>query len=519
MEDSKPAFIEALQAAHPECIETHISWVFLAEDEVLKVKKPVRFPFLDFSTGQLRRSACNAEVKLNRRLCHDVYLGVVGLDSRGGLCGEGSPDAIDHAVWMRRLPDAERFDVMLTRGELTKIHVEHLAERIARFHAGAERDYDEAGPGSVGTLREHAQQNLDALSSVIEATLEREEAARLATAHMKGLGELAPVLEQRLRAGHVRDGHGDLRLDHVYIDAGDTIRVLDCVEFDRAFRVADVCADVAFFAMSLHDAGHPELAEGFLARYARDAADHVLYSLVDFYMTYWALVRAKVTFARSQQTDGAERADHLQTSQRFVRLAYKLTCARTERPMVLAVGGIIGSGKSRLAENLAEQMCAPLLQSDRLRKQLASVPLHDPLPRAEYSEQASERLYEQLSSRAAAILGSGRPVVIDASFRSRKQRQALRELAETLGAAFMFVECKAPRAVLEARLRRREKKRGISDARIELLDSFMASYEPIADDERAWSVQVDTSGEKEATFASVAPSVLALCPSLAPHAP
>jgi aminoglycoside phosphotransferase family enzyme/predicted kinase len=513
MDDAKPAFIAALRTAYSDCIETHISWVFLGNDQVLKIKKPVRFPFLDFSSEALRRRACEAEVALNRRLSPDVYLGVIALNMQGKVCRDEA-EAVDHAVLMRRLPDEQRFDVMLSHGQLMNAHVERLAERIARFHADAEQDRAEDGPGCIVTLRAHVRENLDALAGQLASALGKDEASRLVQIHLQTLDDLAPLLTDRLRQGYVRDGHGDLRLDHVYIDESDTIRVLDCVEFDRAFRVADVCADVAFFAMSLQDAGHPELAERFLARYTRDAGDHTLYRLVDFYMAYWALVRAKVTLARSLQTTGAEREEQAQTSQRFIRLAHKLSCLRVSRPLMLAIGGVIGSGKSRLAENLAEEVCAPLLQSDRLRKQLAGVDVHTRLDAAAYSDTATARLYAELSERAAAILASGRPVVVDASFRARETRRSFRRLAESSGAAFLFVECKAPRAVLEARLKKRETKRGISDARLDLLDDFIARYEPIAEDERACAMQVDTTGEKQATFASVAPSVLALCPSL-----
>ncbi len=512
-----PPFILALKRLYPECIETHISWVFLRPDDVVKVKKPVRFSFLDFSTQALRRAACEAEIALNRRLAPDVYLGVVPItmSDAGEVAVAGEGRVIEHAVHMRRLPDRERVEAMLSRGALTHEHVEHIAERIAGFHAAAEVDTDPDGPGAFATLNAHARDNLEALRDVFDEALGPDAGKALIAAHLGALHALEPVLARRREAGFVRDGHGDLRLDHVYIDAGGQIRVLDCVEFDRAFRVADVCADVAFFAMSLMHASHVELAERFLARYARDAADHELYALVDFYIAYWALVRAKVTHARAQQTEGEEASALAQQVAALLKLAHEVSCRRTQRPAVLAVGGIIASGKSRLAARVADELCAPVLQSDRIRKQQRGRAPDEKLPAEAYADDATERLYQDLLARAEVVIASGRPVVVDASFRKKRHRDALSRLAHGHAAPFLFVACEAPRDVLEARLRRREQKRGVSDARIDLLDAFAASYEPIAEDERPHAVRVDTSGEKEETFQRVAPKVLSVCPPLA----
>lgn len=502
-----PPFVRVLAERFSELAETHISWVFLGSDEVLKLKKPVKFAFLDFSTLELRRSACEAELSLNRRLSPDVYLGVepITLDADGApvVGGEGTP--IEYAVRMRRLPDAQRADVMFSAGKLEPEQLELLAEHVARFHASAAIDRDERGPGSLEVLSCHVEENLSALAEAGARVLGAARFEALCARQRADLVEHAALFRKRLAAGLVRDGHGDLRLDHVYF-APDGIRILDCVEFDRAFRVADVCADVAFFAMNLYERGQAAWAERFVARYARDSADHELYALLDFYLTYWALVRAKVSEARAEQMEGEAQSAQRKVAGDLLELAHRFACEPRGKARLVAVGGVIGSGKSRLAERVGLELSAPVLQSDRLRKQLQGVAPEERLTNKEaYSAVASERLYDELLSRARAVLRSGRPVIVDASFRAAELRARFAALAAELDLPFAFFECHAPRNVLEARLRGRESKKTISDARIDLLDTFLARYEPLTEQEaEAYAHRVDTSGRKEDTWFAVA---------------
>ncbi len=501
-----PPFVIALSARMPELRETHISWVFLGPTEVVKIKKPVRFAFLDFSTLALRRAACEAEVALNRRLSPDVYIDVakVALDDAGAPIIGGAGEPLDFAVRMRRLPDAERADVMFEAGRLNVGQVELLAEHIARFHQTTEIDRDPAGPGALMTLTTHVEENLAALASFGTEALGQQRWAELCARQRGSLAALSPLLIQRLADGRVRDGHGDLRLDHVYFGPDGAIRVLDCVEFDRAFRVADVCADVAFFAMNLYERGRADWAERFVARYARDAGDHDLYALLDFYLAYWALVRAKVCEARAEQTEGElANAQHAACA-RLLELAHAFVANEHKPARLCAVGGVIGSGKSRLAARIGAEWAVPVLQSDRLRKQQHGV---DPerklsVPGA-YSEQATEDLYAELRRRAAVVLQSGRSVVVDASFRSQAERRTWARLAQELGARFVFFECHAPRPVLETRLRARERKNVVSDARIDLLDGFLARYEALGEGEFASAMRVDTARPPDEVWDSV----------------
>ncbi|MFO0696203.1 MAG: AAA family ATPase [Polyangiales bacterium] len=515
MERERAPLVADLSLGRAELRETHVSWVLLFEDEVLKLKKPVRFAFLDFSTLEARRVACESEVVLNRRLAGDVYLGVVPItrDAAGRHRVGGEGPVVEWAVHMKRLDDSERADVLLARGLFDVDHVRRLAERLVRFHAEAEVVDEPHGPGSVSVLRAHAEENLGALAARLVRVLGGAGAAELAARHRAELERIAPLLDRRRREGRVRDGHGDLRLDHVYFDSSRAVRVLDCVEFDRAFRVADVAADVTFFAMSLRAAGEDGLAEAFLGRVARDSADHALYALDRFYETYWALVRAKVVAARAAQAEGEDAASADAEADALVRLSARLAAPPTSTPVLVGIGGPIGVGKSAIGTRLSEALRAPMLESDRLRKQLAGVAPTVSLAAGAfagaYSAGATERVYAELLDRARIVLESGRPVVVDASFRERGRRDAFRRLADSLGVEHRFVACEAPRAVLESRLAARDREAVVSDARVELLETFLAHYEAPTDDETD-VVRLDTSTGVDESFARLAPWVDAL---------
>jgi aminoglycoside phosphotransferase family enzyme len=266
-----------------ETRETHVSVVLLGDRDVYKLKKPVDLGFLDFRTVEQRRAACEAEMRLNARLAPDVYLGVVPI-LRGG-------EVVDWAVHMRRLPDDVRADVMLGEGRLTPEHLDDVAERLAAFHDGSSLAPEAfGGPASV---RANVEENFAQTRNALASLLRPDEVAELLGWQTSFVQTRWSLFEQRVEAGRVRDGHGDLRLEHVYFTSP-ALRIIDCIEFSDRFRYADVCADVAFLSMDLASHGRVDLAERFVARYARASNDFDLYALIDFYESYRAFVRAKV---------------------------------------------------------------------------------------------------------------------------------------------------------------------------------------------------------------------------------
>jgi uncharacterized protein len=507
-----PAAYPEPRPAAVELRETHISAVHLCEADVYKVKKPVDFGFVDFSTQEKRLAACEAEIQLNRRLSPDVYLGVVpitrGADGRHQLGGEG--EVVEHAVHMRRLPDEERADVLLARGALGRAEIDRIAAVIARFHEGCRAGAETASFGMPDAIAVNVQENFAQTRAVMDHYLREPEAAEIAEYQLGALREMRPVFEARAERGAVRDGHGDLRLEHVYLRADGRITILDCIEFNDRFRFADVACDLAFLTMDLAHARRVDLAEHLLAAYARESSDFDLYSVIDFYESYRAFVRAKIsTFLAENEAAPPElRSRAAGEARRYFLQAIAADRAQLLRRGVIAVGGVIAAGKSTLAGWISEHISAPVVEADRTRKSMLGVApttrVNDGAFAGAYDKGFTDRVYDELLRRAGVVLASGRPVVLDASFRSPKMRLAARELGRTHGVPFLFIECQAPAEVCKSRLSHREGRGDtVSDGRLAIFDDFLREWQPPSELAPREHMVVDTSRPEEDTHREV----------------
>ena len=503
---------EAYPAPHPDHIElreTHVSRVFMTEGEVFKVKKAVRFSFLDFSTLDARRRACEAEVVLNSRLAAGTYLGLVPvrLDEQGrhhlGPVGE----VVDWAVHMLRLPDALRADERLAAGTLTKRHIDAVASSLADFHARARCDAATSEWGSVDAIVQNVRENFDEVDAAREGLLTEVQAREVERGQLDFLRDRARIIERRRENGRIREGHGDLRLEHLYLDEAGALTVIDCIEFNARFRCADVCADVAFLSMDLAAQGRVDLAERLLARYARAADDYDLYALIDFYEGYRAYVRGKVSTFTARTTSGALRDRALADARRHFALALSTGRRSLLEPVVVAVGGVIASGKSTIAEALADRLSAPVIDADRTRKHLVGLA---PTTRdtsgafeGPYALAMTDRVYAEMMLRASTVLESGRPVVLDASFRTEELRRAARDLAAEHGVPFLMVDCRARPEVCRERLVRRESETSVSDGRLAIFDAFCARVELPVEVPPPELLALDTERTVEASMAVI----------------
>lgn len=486
-------------AAGRALLETHISWVVLDEHDVYKLKKPVNFGFLDFTTLERRHAACVTEVELNSRLTHGVYLGVkpVTRDEAGRHSIGGQGEIVDYCVHMRRLGDGHRLDHLLRQNLVTPELMSRLAVHLAAFHARSSTNAEVEQFGEVAVIRRNVDENFTQTRTHIAEFMTADEARELERSQLSFLDNQRARFEERIRAGRIRDGHGDLRLEHVYC-SGEGFDVLDCIEFNDRFRYADVACDLAFLTMELRQAGRPDLAEALLAAYATETTDFQLYTLIDFYESYRAVVRAKVNsfVAVDAKADAETREAARRRASGLFRQARLGLGARPTGPMI-AVGGLIAAGKSHVSARLSNLLACPIVATDRVRKHLLGVDRYTNVAvgkfEGAYSEATTQRTYEAVRTFARAVVESGRPVIVDASFRSRHERTALRQWCEDVGCRLLFVECVAPHEVLRGRLRERASGPSVSDGREELLDAFLAKYEPPSELPASARCELDTT--------------------------
>lgn len=477
-----------LQARHGEVplIETHISWVLLAGDHAYKLKKPVRFGFLDFSTPALRQRYCAEEVRLNRRLAPALYLGVVPVHAgRGGPSLHGRGPVVDHAVKMNRMAPHALASERLAQGRLTAQDVARFGARLAAFHAQAAVAAPDSGYGSPARIRDDALQAVDRLAALAAPAA----CARLHRWFEAQAAALWPRWQARLEGGRVREGHGDLHLDNVVVQADD-ITAFDCIEFDPALRWIDVINDAGFLLMDLLAHGRGDLGFAFLDAWLEAGGDHDGLDLLRFYLVYRAVVRALVTTLRGGPAPGApDAAAYLSLAERLID---------PPAPALLITHGLPASGKSRLTQALLQRAGAVRLRSDVERKRLAGLaPLADSRaarPDGDlYTTAATDATYAQLALLARRTLAAGWPVIVDAAFLRRDQREALRALAAEARVRFAMLDCQAPMAVLRQRVQERRARGGdASEADESVLDLLAARQEPLADNEHGHTIAVRT---------------------------
>ena len=473
---------EALRSAalYPHCpgsvevVETHISWVFLAGDRAFKLRKPVVFPFLDYGTAERRRHMCEEEVRLGRRLAPNVYVGVRPLLERDGrwALGELGDEGPEYVVEMRRFDEGRTLAALLRAGSVDEAAMKGVAARLAAFH----REAAPARPGSFDpeAVAATAGENFSTLLP-FEIAVGR---YLLAGAHRYAVAFLhahSDLIEQRSEQGFVRDCHGDLRAEHVIVE-DDGVAVFDPVEFDPSLREIDVAADLAFLVMDLMDAGADALADALLHEYAAAGGDHGGEPLLYFYAAYRALVRAKVACLRAGELPPlGGRSESLAEARRLARLARRLAW-RSRRPLVLVFCGASATGKTYVAQAVSALSGLPHLSSDLARKELVGVEPTQRAPQSSYSEEASIATYHELGARAARSASGG--AVVDATFRRRSHRTAFS--AAFGGGKAVFVECRAPAAIVAQRAAERESDpRRISDATPAIAVHQLAEFEPL----------------------------------------
>ena len=472
-------------------LQTHISHLFLSGARVYKLRKAVAFGFLDFATRQARNADCLREVAVNRRLAPDVYLGVapVHVLEEGPHVGPPSdaverPD-LEHCVVMRRLPEGRDALSLLAGSTFRDRHVDSIAEALVRFHRSV--SLGRPAPFAAGAWLTAISSPIEDTFPILEGMFEDERVGRLAAMTRGFLRAHADRFEMRRCRGRVVDGHGDIHLGDVWFERDDSEPLfIDAVEFSERLRHIDVASELAFLAMDLACRSQVHFSERLLRRYAAAAGDFHLYTVVDYFMSYRAAVRAKVAVlaAASPEIRDVRRRAEQEAASRYLDLALACLASRGRGGLV-AVTGRVGAGKSMAADVAVETLVtAATVSSDRVRKVLAGLAPSDRVAGEQaaslYGKAFTRRVYAGLLERAQAIVVSGRFAVLDATFSQSAQRSAAAEFARAHGVPFVLVELQCREATALERLAARERNgRDPSDAGAAFYPTSAARFEPI----------------------------------------
>lgn len=497
-----------------EVRDTPFARLHLGAREVLKRRRAVHVVVgdeeMDLTSASARRAACLEELALDRELAPGVARDVVPLvrDEAGGLRIGDPANAVDWALRLARLPDSDRAADRLEAGRLSEQAIEAIARHLARSHErarGAAVD-----PGAIpDRLRSWIRMRIESPDARRGEPLP-EEAARAEAWQLAFLERASERLVRRAASEHVRMGHGELTLDHVFVDEAGGVAVLAGLGVGPRARDVDVAADVALFATDLAQRGRADLAERFVAEYARLANDFDLYPLLDFHASLRASIRAKLDWLGADLAVAGSATERRcrERARRFLALALAQPRRPLLPPSVVAMGGQVASGKSTVARHVARRIGAPVVGSDPTRDDLIGARLNEELHEARWERSCApgfgERVYEEVLRRAAQVLETGRPVVVDGCFRSRAQRARARALAARFGLPFLFVEAQVSREVQRERLGERALRDGVTiDEWVEIADEMRAQWEPADDLPGSEYLALDTSRPIEGNAAAI----------------
>ncbi len=517
-----PAWITGLLRAdaydHPTdeitLVETHISWVILTGRFAYKLKKPVEFDFVDYSTAERREHFCHEELRLGRRFAPDIYLDVVAVTgpAESPKIG-GIGKVIEHAVKMRQFSEDTLFSKLIKTGQLKPSHIDRLAIEIAAFHDKADVAPPDSPFGTPDAILAAARHNFETLLNCHLPPGHGDEIRRLSHWTEERFLQLADCFETRLRDGFVRECHGDLHLRNIILGAGGDALLFDGIEFNESFRWIDLINEVAFCAMDLADRGRPDLARRLLNAYLEHTGDYSGLKVAHFYIVYRAMVRAKVAALRLKQEreSGAEIEPELAKEiTAYFDLADRVI--EPVHPPALAITyGLSGSGKTTGTQDLVDALGFIRIRSDVERKRLFGLAPDEKsgsqLGADLYTEEASEQTYRRVEELAEIVLGSGFSAIVDAAFLRREQRRGFSELAARLGVAFRILHFDVPEEELRRRVEERERRGSdASEANLEVLEHQLETVEALGEDESPEVIRIDSGTDMaDAIAASLSP--------------
>lgn len=468
-------------------IQTHISWVFLTGSFAYKVKRPIRLPFLDFSTLAARRHFCQRELELNQRGAPGLYLAVVPISEvHGQLLFDNESNIVEYAVKMVEFGDGDLISEQVQSGRFTVADARRLGEVVAAFHADSPEITHTTRWGSPEIIRKAIDENLEFLrSSEIGPTYsELLSALEMYVERMCNHAPGQELLHSRRASGAIRECHGDLHIGNVAKVEGKFI-LFDCIEFNDEYRCVDTMYDVAFVLLDLLRYNKVEFAQNLLDSYLERSGDWLGLLVLPLYLIRQTTTRAKINLIQHQQSDSCTSSSYLETAIDYLRLAGSCIAQRTGSLTIMC--GVAGSGKSTKAQQLINAPWVVRIRSDVVRKHLAGVPLDQRAPSEAYHPKFSDRTYTYMITTGESLVRSGYGVILDATFLHSKERSEVLAAAQRAQVPFRIVLCHAPPDEIAHRLEIRHG--DVSDANHDVMLKQLASFEPLSKLEEKYLVE------------------------------
>ncbi len=474
-----------------ELIQTHVSYVFLTGDYAYKVKKPVNFGFLDYSTLEKREHFCRQELEMNKRGAPELYLEVLPVTQEGEKLNlGGTGEVVEYVLKMRQFPQSALLSEMFEQGTLTQSHMEELGRVVAKYHEQAQSSDRIRSFGKVAQVRQAIDENYEQTKNYIGNPQTQSQYAETKQYTDNFFTGRSQLFESRIENNKIRECHGDLHLRNICL-WHDKILLFDCIEFNEPFRFVDVMYDVAFTVMDLQARQRPDLGNAFLNTYVEQTGDWEGLQVLPLYLSRQAYVRAKVTsfLLDDPGIPEAAKVEAAATASGYYKLAWEYTKPRKGK--LILMSGLSGSGKSTTAKLLARKLDAIHLRSDAVRKHLGNIPLAERGSEALYTPEMTQKTYDRLLQLGVMLARQGFTVILDAKYDRTTLRTNAIDLADFQQLPLQIIHCTAPFEVLRDRLAAR--KGDIADATADLLESQIALAEAFSAAEQPYVQTVDTT--------------------------
>jgi len=507
-------------------IQTHTSWVFLTGKYAYKIKKPVFFGFLDYTTLSARKHFCKEEFRINQLLAPDIYYAVLPIIKSGNRIKLARPEksdppaspnrgeVLDYAIKMRELPQETIMTNLLLSRKVNYSVIDQIAKIVADFHNQSLSRSEFSKYGDLETIKYNWDENFAQTEPFIGVTVKQKTFTEIKTGINQFITNHKELFTKRIRNQKIKQCHGDLHSHNIFITdsarpypanvkssakkvksnqnvledgCGAKVYIFDCLEFNPRFAVSDVASEIAFFVMDLEFYRHKHLADFFINRYLHYTKDIELLKVLDFYKCYRAYVRGKVT-GFNLNDRGISRREKLRakrTARQYFQLAYKYIESLNSQPKLIMVMGLPGVGKTYLAQHLAQHIHAYHFSTDIIRKEITNTPIE--MHRFEgpgkgiYSREVSGKTYQELHQRTDNFLSQGKTCIIDATFSWQKSRNEAKQIADKNNARFYIINCTCPEKLVMQRMKKREKEFCLSDATPEIYYHIKDNFDKVRD--------------------------------------